>query len=169
MTAEFFAEIALGQMTAALLTLGQSIESADGEAWEAPHPDTAVNQVVFHALFYADLYLGMSEEGFRDQGFHAAHREIFGDYEDRGERRPVRVYPKEECRAYLDFCLAKAREVLRGETDASLSRRSGFYWQEFSRAELHVYNARHIQHHAAQLGLRTQLRGGPALDWVSRG
>jgi hypothetical protein len=30
---------------------------------------------------------------------------------------------------------------------------------------LHMYNIRHVQHHAAQLGLRSQLGGGPALQW----
>ena len=55
------------------------------------------------------------------------------------------------------------------ETNGHSRGESGFFWRESSRAELHVYNLRHIQHHAAQLGLRFQLAGGAPLEWVSEG
>jgi hypothetical protein len=40
---------------------------------------------------------------------------------------------------------------------------------DFSRAELHVYNIRHIHHHAAQLSLRLRLDTGRGVDWVGSG
>ena len=47
----------------------------------------------------------------------------------------------------------RVNEVVLPETEAELSADAGFEWIPFSRAELHVYNIRHIQHHAAQLSL----------------
>jgi hypothetical protein len=38
-----------------------------------------------------------------------------------------------------------------------------------SRAELHIYNIRHIQHHAGQLSLRLRLETGEGVDWVGSG
>jgi hypothetical protein len=38
-----------------------------------------------------------------------------------------------------------------------------------SRAELYVYNLRHIQHHAAQLSLRLRLDHGVNIAWVGSG
>ena len=39
----------------------------------------------------------------------------------------------------------------------------------FTRAELHLYNIRHIQHHAAQLILRLRLDTDVDIPWVGRG
>jgi len=41
-----------------------------------------------------------------------------------------------------------------------LAGQSGFHRRKCSGAELHVYNIRHVQHHAAQLSLRLRLDGG---------
>jgi len=38
-----------------------------------------------------------------------------------------------------------------------------------SRAELHIYNIRHIQHYAAQLSLRLRLDTEVDIPWVSHG
>jgi hypothetical protein len=158
----------LGQYRAALATLEQCIAMCDESTWAAPHPDTAVNQVVFHTLFFADLYLGFGESGFRDQSFHRDNPELFQDYEEVEDRAPRNFYPREGCSAYLEHCRAKAAANLHGETAEVLSGDCGFPYRNLSRIELHIYNTRHIQHHAAQLGLRNQLNGGSPLRWVSR-
>ena len=38
-----------------------------------------------------------------------------------------------------------------------------------SRAELYVYNTRHLQHHAAQLSLRLRLDAGVHTPWFGGG
>jgi hypothetical protein len=45
---------------------------------------------------------------------------------------------------------------------------SGFRRRKCSRAELHVYNVRHIQHHAAQLILRLRLDTDVDVPWVGQ-
>ncbi len=62
----------------------------------------------------------------------------------------------------------KAKETLAQESAEILVGPSGFRRRNCSRAELHVYNIRHIQHHAAQLILRLRLDAGIAIPWVSR-
>ena len=156
-------------MVAALKTLGQSIESFDDESWAAEHIDGAVNRVVFHTLFFADLYLNRGENGFEEQSFHKENPDFFKDYEEKENRPPKNFYDRSKYRECLEFCIEKARAMLESETEATLKGESGFYWRKSSRTELHVYNTRHIQHHAAQPGLRNQLAGGDALKWVGEG
>jgi hypothetical protein len=159
----------LRQYLAALATLQQCIDMADDETWAAPHPDTAVNQVVFHTLFFADLYLNHGESGFRDQPLHRQNAAFFQDYEELEDRAPKNFYDREACIRYLEYCRSKASSTLNGETADVLMGDCGFPFRQMTRVELHVYNIRHIQHHAAQLGLRNQLRGGEPLRWISKG
>ena len=164
---ETFKQIAASQYIAAIETLNQSVQNADDEIWTTDHLDTAIDQVVFHTLFFTDLYLHHGTEGFDKQSFHLRNRESFRDYEEQQDRPQQYHYEKSFCREYLDFCKKKVDTVLNSETESSLLGESGFYWRKCNRAELHIYNIRHIQHHAAQLGLRNQLLGGDPLSWVS--
>jgi hypothetical protein len=159
----------LRQYLAALSTLEQGIDSFDGRAWAEPHPDMPVHQVVFHTLFFTDLYLHHGNEGFREQQFHRENPGLFQDYEEFKDQVQTNLYDREACRAYLGHCREKADATLRRESADVLAGDCGYPGRGLSRVELHVYNMRHIQHHAAQLGLRNQLRGGPALRWVSKG
>ena len=166
---DLFKSLTTSQLRAALKTLGQSIDLFDDEAWEADHMDGAVNNVVFHTLFYADLYLNRGEEGFEDQPFHKKNPDFFRDYEEKENRPPTNFYERDKCREYLEFCMEKARSMMESETETTLKGESGFHWRKSTRAELHIYNVRHIQHHAAQLGLRNQILGGQPLKWVGEG
>ena len=166
---ELYKSLTISQFIAALETLRQSIDRCDDETWAADHLDGAVNQVVFHTLFYADLYLNSSPEGFEQQQFHLDRADFFRDYEEREPRKPVNFYDKTTSLEYLEFCEGKVRSVINGESDETLRGESGFSWRKCPRAELHVYNLRHVQHHAAQLGLRHQLLGGEPLKWVGEG
>ncbi len=166
---DLYRSVVSSQYVAALMTLRQCIDDADEAVWVAEHPDGAVNRVVFHALFYADLYLCRSEHDVKRQPYHLDHPEFFKDYEELEDREAVNVYPREASIEYLEFCIQKARKLIATETEATLAGPSGFSWRPEPRAELHIYNIRHIQHHAAQLGLRGQLRGLAPLRWVSHG
>jgi hypothetical protein len=159
----------LSQYLAALTTLQQCIDLADDATWAAPHPDTAVNQVVFHTLFFADLCLNHGESGLGDQPFHRQNAALFQDYEELEDRVPKNFYDREGCIRYLEYCRSKASSTLNRETADVLMGDCGFPYRQMTRVELHIYNIRHIQHHAAQLGLRNQLRAGRPLQWVGKG
>ena len=166
---ELFKLLTISQYTAALRTLEQSIDACDDDTWAAEHIDGTVSQVVFHTLFYSDLYLEREEKGFKEQAFHRENQGFFQDYEEAENRPPVNFYERSKCRDYLGHCFRKARDVMQTESEESLGGASGFHWRNTTRAENHIYNIRHIQHHAAQLGLRNQLRGGAPLKWIGQG
>ncbi len=156
------------QYSAALSTLNEAIEFFPEPAWSESHPDGSAERVVFHALFYTDVYLGDGLDALKTQPFHESNPEFFQDYEELESREPVNQYDRAACLAYLEFCRGKVERVLAKSTESALVSDSGFQGRDLSRLALHIYNIRHIQHHAAQLGLRNQLAGGKPLAWKSR-
>ena len=50
---------------------------------------------------------------------------------------------------YVELCREKARRSLAAETAESLAGESGFWWYKITRAEFHLNNIRHLQHHTA--------------------
>ena len=68
--------------------------------------------------------------------------------------------------SYLQHVRRKARETVAWESAEVLAGTSGFRRRNCTRAELHVYNIRHIQHHAAQLILRLRLDTDVDVPWV---
>ncbi|MDP3180052.1 MAG: DinB family protein [Spirochaetaceae bacterium] len=165
----FLDDLVIHQFEAAMCTLNQCIAHCPEEHWNAPHFDSPFCRVLFHVLIFTDIYLGRDEEAIKTQEFHLATKAMFRDYEELEDREPVQTYSLEEIRKYFDFCLAKGREEIAKESEESLRGASGFSFRKFSRLELYVYLIRHIQHHAAQLGLRLQKEAGRELSWVGSG
>lgn len=157
----------LHQMTASLDTLRYCIEFCPESEWQAAHKDAPFSQVVFHTLFYADFYLGRDSVPFKEQAFHVGHKHIFLDYEEMENKIPQQLYEKDFCLDYLSHCYAKLKATVEAETADSLYGESGIDFRKISRAELYIYNMRHIQHHAAQLGLRIQMITGKEMPWFS--
>lgn len=167
MNAEAFRSMVHRQLVAALNTVGQVIEAAHEGLWLADHIDGKMNQAVFHTLFFADLYLNKSPEGFKDQEFHRNNLTLFQDYQEERDEEPTNIYSRSACAEYLEFCKHKAEAATSIETEESLTGESGFSWYACTRAEMYLINIRHIQHHAAQLGLRLQMAGKSPLQWKS--
>ena len=159
----------VGQYEAALATLMQCVDLCPEEMWNEPVAKNAFCESVFHALIFGDLYLGNEVSELREQKFHQEHPEIFRDYEELEDRVPTLTYDKEMVRTYHEFVAKKATEVLSQETEDSLSQIVGFEWLDITRAEMHLYNIRHIQHHAAQLILKLRLETESDPRWFRSG
>ena len=157
------------QFAAALRMLGDAVAKCPDALWHEPVADWKFCQVAFHAVFYADVYLGSTLDSLQTQAFHREHAATFADYEDLQPLPPQATYEKPFIEKYLQHCRAKAMAVVPAETTDSLAHRPGFDWLDFSRAEVHVYNIRHIHHHAAQLSLHLRTKTGDGVAWQSSG
>jgi hypothetical protein len=160
------------QYEAALSMLKACVDGCPDAAWNAPVANHRFSQVVFHTLYFTDLYLGRDDEAsFRRQPFHLQLAPLFADLpanREPFEDPPPRSYERASLLTYLGFCRRKVIEVVATETEETLSAPDDF-GRDFSRAELHVYNIRHIHHHAAQLSLRLRLDSGNGVEWVGSG
>jgi hypothetical protein len=157
------------QLGAALDTLEYCIEQCPEDQWQESHGDYPFSQVVFHTLFFCDFYLSGSMSEFRSQAYHTARKDFFKDYEEFDNRKPINLYERGLIVEYLGFCKTKAYSFLAASTDGHLYATAHHKKGTMSVLELMVYLARHIQHHAAQLGLRLQLLRGNEMPWFSKG
>jgi len=162
-------QLLVHQFEAAFCMLGICIHRCPEDSWNAPVGNLAFCQVVFHALFFTDFYLGENELAFRQQAFHRDHADFFRDYEELEDRKQQLLYDRQSIKEYLQYCREKAIHAVSAETQDSLQGSCGFPRRGFSRAELYVYNLRHIQHHAAQLSLRLRIDAQQDIPWVGSG
>ena len=113
--------------------------------------------IVYHSLFWLDLYLSGSREGFAPPAPFIAGS------------LPEKPYTKDELQAYLEHGRQQCRATIEALTDEKANQRCKFPWgEEISLAELQLYNMRHVQEHASQLSLLLRRNVGSAPDWVSR-
>lgn len=126
--------------------------------WKDPD-DEAYGQfwfVAYHTLFWLDLYLTGSSEGFTPPAPFI-----------RGTL-PENPYTKDQIRTYLDQCRRKCQTTIEGLTDEQASRRCTFKWMEPSFLELQLYSMRHVQEHASQMNLLLGQHDVSGLDWVAQ-
>ncbi len=170
------------QLEAALCMLGECIAKCPDEHWDAPIAKYPFWHVAYHTLCFVDCYLSADNAAFarliKDRAARAARGEPGAiDLHPAGmaeleEEYPSRRFTRGEMLAYIAICREKVAEVLgdgaRAETVETLAGPSGFAHLPFRRAELHVYNARHAQHHAGQLGAFLR-RAAVETRWVKAG
>ena len=118
--------------------------------------------LVYHTLFWLDLYLSGSVEGF------APPVPFTLDELDPAGLLPERVYAKDELQIYLRHCREKCQTEIEALTDEKACGRCVFRWGEISFSEALLYNMRHVQHHAAQLNLILRQKIDSAPGWVTR-
>lgn len=143
------------QFGAAIDMLDNAVRACPDELWRVPlwddrHETAGSSEywyIVYHTLFWLDLYLSGSVEGFRPPAPFTL------DELDPAGLLPDRMYTKDELRAYLEHGRAKCRAVIEGLTDETAWRLCRFGWGEVSFVELLLDNMRHVQEHAAQLNL----------------
>jgi hypothetical protein len=90
---------------------------------------------------------------------------------DSRETTPEQPYSKEVLRAYLASLRQKCHETVTTLTDEQAGRPTEYPWsagQPISMLELHLYNLRHVQGHAAELSLFLGQHGVQIGAWALR-
>lgn len=167
MTDELFKRAVTSQFDAALLMLARSVELFDDGLWLAPVGTRAAWEVAFHTAAYTSLYSSRSMED-------NVHPAWAGPFSHSLGRRPEPPHDpvdpglpldRGQVAGFIRDTRAKVHAAIAAETPETLAGPSGFPWVPFSRAELHLYNLRHVQHHTGQLAALLGKHGRP-VDWV---
>jgi hypothetical protein len=156
------------QMLASIQTLKACMDRCPDAEWNQAHKDWPFSQVLFHTLFDCDLSLCRQRDELKEQAFHRQNQAVFADYEELGDGPRKRVYDRDFLNRYYEHCQRKISLVIEGEASANLLVPKSDIYGNMTRCERYVNAIRHIQHHAAQLGLRLQYLDGRELDWISR-
>jgi hypothetical protein len=154
-------EILWQQFGGAIAMLENAVKACPEELWSDRSEQPEYWYMVYHTLFFLDLYLSGSAEGFSPPAPYNL------DELDPSGILPERVYRKDELLSYLEHCRAKCRQVIEGLTNERATERCKFTWIEMSFAELLLSNLRHVQHHAAQLNLILRQKIDSAPGWVA--
>jgi hypothetical protein len=122
--------------------------------------------ITYHTLFWLDLYLTGSFEGF------APPTPFTLDELDPAGVLPERPYTKEELHNYLLHLRQRCQTTIAGLSDTQAHQPVAFPWthgKPVSYLELLLYTMRHVQEHAAQLNMFLGQNGTPGTsNWVSR-
>ena len=173
----FWGAILWKQFGAAIDMLDNALVACPDTLWRqpvwqdssAPSGRAEFWYVAYHTLFWLDLYLFGTEEGFAPPAPYA-----LVEQDDASGPIPDETYSKEQVRTYLAYCRDKCRSTIEMMTDERARQPVSFGWVEdgevISYYELQLYNMRHVQEHAAQLNLLLGRNGiaGEQIDWVAR-
>jgi hypothetical protein len=151
------------QFGAAIDMLDDALLACPEQLWSDRSQQPEFWYVAYHTLFWLDLYLSGSHDGFTPPAPFTL------DELDPAGVLPERPYTKDELHTYLKHCRRKCQTTITELTDEKAAQRvaiSGVAGGTF--LELLLYNMRHVQEHAAQLGLILGQNYGWEADWVSR-
>ena len=150
------------QFGAAIDMLENAMRACPEDVWRDRSRQPEFWYVAYHTLFFLDLYLSGSVDGFAPPApFTLAELDPAG-------RLPDRPFTKHELQDYLQHGREKCQTTVRGLTDDRAADLCRFSWGEVRFAELLLYNMRHVQHHAAQLNLILRQATDSAPRWVKR-
>jgi hypothetical protein len=155
-------EVLWQQFGASIDMLENAVVACPENLWSDRSRQPEFWYLVYHTLFYLDLYLSDSVEGF------APPQPFTLDEMDPRGILPERVYTKEELQTYLEHGRRKCRARIASLTDEKTRERCVFWSLEASVVEMLLYNMRHVQHHAAQLNLILRQQTDSAPAWVSK-
>lgn len=150
------------QFGAAIDMLNDAIELCPDHLWTVAlwedTDDTRYGQfwfVAYHTLFWLDLFLTGSREGFVPPAPFI-----------RGSL-PEQPYTKEQILVYLGVCRTKCQATIEALTEDKAHQRCVFEWMQPGFLELQLYSMRHVQEHAGQLSLVLGQHGVLGLDWIA--
>jgi hypothetical protein len=158
------------QFGASIDMLDNAVRACPDQLWRAPlwqvpegRPEFAQFwYVAYHALFWLDLYLSGSTEGF------APPSPFTLDELDPAGLLPEKPYTKSELQAYLEHGRRKCQATIEALTDEKGHQLCTFPWGEMNFVELLFYNMRHVQEHAAQLNMMLGQKAIPVPRWVKK-
>ncbi len=153
------------QFGAAIDMLAEALRTCPDELWHVrvwDDPYAEFWNLAYHALFWLDVCLSGSVEGFVPPAPFTL------DEFDPAGRLPERPYTRDELLTYLEHGRTKCQSSIEALTDEQARQRCTFLWGEISFAELLLYTMRHVQEHAAQLNLILGQKVGSSPGWVAK-
>src|SRR6476620_8685000 len=110
------------QFGAAIDMLENAMRACPDELWSDRSRRPEFWYMVFHTLFFLDLYMSGAVEGF------APPAPFTLDELDPEGVLPEQVYTKEELQAYLELCRKKSQAAIETMTEEKAGQRCRFEW-----------------------------------------
>lgn len=155
------------QLGASLDMLQVAIETATEEMWDQDSDRPPFWRISYHIVFFIDYYFATFRPGVTDIHETYRHPEFLLKYADSYLDDDVedKVVSKEDILKYLNHSRQNLRGYIENDLESQLWDESGFPWLKMSKAELLLYNMRHIMEHTAILNQILKKHGLPASSW----
>jgi len=150
-----------GQYFAALTMLGQTIERCPDDVWTSGTDPRLYWRIVYHTLYYTDLYLHESPEDFEPWAGHDPRVPPLWNPPERLE-----PYSRQQMLDYLGDIRGRVKRRLTAldfdEADCRFP-----YYKGFSRLDHQLVNLRHLGGHVGQLS-EILMAHGTDVDWIGK-
>ncbi|MFG0250404.1 MAG: hypothetical protein ACF8OB_16080 [Phycisphaeraceae bacterium JB051] len=159
--------ILASQYHASMQMLKQAIDRCPDDLWLQTGPQPAPYwQIVYHTLFFADLYLQISDNHFKAWAYHVHEYPGLDLLSQNDGKLPegLEPYSITQMHEYWQIVDDMVKPCLQ-QMDIT-SPESGFDWYKVSKLEHQLVNIRHIQHHTAQLADRLRVAANVGVEWV---
>ncbi|XEC92935.1 DinB family protein [Paenibacillus tarimensis] len=155
----------VSQLLSSLNMLQDAIHRCPDELWDHQGYENKYWHIVYHTLFFTDLYLSPSDNEFVSWERAKNEYQFLGPVPWPPHYTPIieESYTKQDLIEYLEKIKEDAPNKIHQD---DLNASSGFDWLPFNRTELHIYSIRHIQHHTGQLIERLRNSGVTRNRWV---
>lgn len=164
---DIFKDALIGQYNAALSIFEDCVRRCPEDQWLANLSSRPFWHVAYHALYYTDLYLSPNLDSFHPPDFYRENYHYLGRLPFPPHNEVVADIPfdRETILGYTDHCRRKVPESVGAETGETLSGPCGFWWYKIPRADFHLNNIRHLQHHAAQMSVHLRRTEDIGIEW----
>jgi hypothetical protein len=157
----------ISQYRAALKMLIDTIKKCQESAWEDETYENAYWRLVYHALYYTDLYLAQNPDRFTPWKKHRENYNYLGRVtRDNQPLIIIDTYSESEMLEYVESIFTSLEKSV---NETKMDEQSGFPWLRMNKLEVHLYNLRHLQHHVGQLIERLHQAGIGGIKWESLG
>ena len=153
------------QFHAALDMLELCLKRCPEALWSDPQDKNPVWRVIYHVLFYTDLYTQPTLQDFAAWPTHIADLEDLGKPASLPDGQPMPPLAPAQLADYMAHC---RQQIDQHTAQLIPDAASGFDWIPLNKLELQLYNIRHIQHHTGELAERLWVRAGIEIDWIGR-
>jgi hypothetical protein len=146
---------------ASLDMLEQAITACPEDVWGKEFASSEFWYITYHTLFFLDLYLSPSLEGFTPPSpFGLSELDPEGTF-------PERVYTKQELLEYLHHSRQNAKQHIADLTEEKAQQLCVYGNNKGNVFDMLLDNMRHVQHHTAQLYLLLRQKTNHAPQWVT--
>lgn len=161
-------DIFSSQYRAGLAMLKNAVAACDDALWNDANHKNRFWRVAYHALFYTDLYLSQDEQHFVPWQKHREDYQVLGDKVPWPPHHAPKIGEPYTQLEVLEYCDALRASLSERFAALDVEAASGFFWLPFSKAELQIYNIRHLQHHTGQLIDRLREVKQISIGWIGK-
>ena len=151
----------ISQYRASIQMLRKAIEVCSADLWDSEQYHNRTWHVVYHALYFTDLYLYQHLEDRKAGPFY---RKGYQDLEYPNEKTP---YQREEMLEYLQYVEDRIEPAVAALDLAQED--CGFYWYKVNKLEHQLVNLKHLQHHIGQIQDRIRNHQNQGIGWIRDG